>query len=99
MKSARLETLKNIVVLLLVLAILVGLFYYLISNHLKFYEEEKQEKNVEVPLTLSKAVEKQYKNDTTMQVETESGNWKKASRSEIHDVMDVEKTLNDKKHV
>ena len=99
MKNARLETIKNIVVLLLVLAIIVGLFYYLISNHLKFYEVDKQEENVEVPLTLSKAVEKQYKNDTKMQVATESGNWKNASRSEIHDVMDVEKILNDKKQV
>jgi len=71
MKNARLETIKNIVVLLLVLAIIVGLFYYLISNHLKFYEVDKQEENVEVPLTLSKAVEKQYKNDTKMQVATE----------------------------
>ncbi|RIN83478.1 autolysin, partial [Mammaliicoccus sciuri] len=49
--------------------------------------------------TLSKAVNKQYKNDTKMQVATESGNWKNATRSEIYEVMDVEKILNDKKQV
>ncbi|MEB7779675.1 N-acetylglucosaminidase [Mammaliicoccus fleurettii] len=99
MKNARLETIKNVVVLLLVLSIIVGLFYYLISDHLKFYEVDKQEDNVEVPLTLSKAVNKQYKNDTKMQVATESGNWKNASRSEIHEVMNVEEILNDEKQV
>lgn len=99
MKKARLETIKNLVILSLVLLIIVGLFYYLISDHLKFYEVDKQEDNVEVPLTLNKAVNKQYKNDTKMQVATESGNWKNATRSEIYEVMDVEKILKDKKQV
>lgn len=99
MKNARLETIKNLVILSIVLLVIVGLFYYLISDHLKFYEVDKQEDNVEVPLTLSKAVNKQYKNDTKMQVATESGNWKNATRSEIYEVMDVEKILNDKKQV
>lgn len=99
MKNARLETIKNLVILSIVLLVIVGLFYYLISDHLKFYEVDKQEDNVEVPLTLSKAVNKQYKNDTKMQVATESGNWKNATRSEIYEVMDVEKILNDKKQI
>ncbi|WP_323704842.1 N-acetylglucosaminidase [Mammaliicoccus sp. Dog046] len=99
MKSARLQTIKNLVVLLLVLSIIGGLFYYLISDHLKFYDVKKQEETVEVPLTLDQAVSKQYKNDTKMQVATESGNWKNASRSEINDVMNVEQILNDKKQV
>ncbi|GGI40519.1 N-acetylglucosaminidase [Mammaliicoccus stepanovicii] len=99
MKNARLESFKNIFVLLLVLAIILGLFYYLITNHLKFYEVNKQEEDVEVPLTLDKAVEKQYKNDTKMQIATESGNWKDATRNEIRDVMDVEKILTNKKQV
>src|SRR5699024_3889373 len=99
MKNARLETIKNIVVLLLVLEIIVDMFYYLISNHLKIYETDKQVENVEVTLNVKKAVEKQYKNDMKIKVETEIGNWKNASRNKIHDVMDVEKILNDKKQV
>lgn len=99
MKKARLESIKNIFVLLLVLSIITGLFYYLITDHLKFYEVDKQEEDVEVPLTLNKAVDKQFKNDTKMQVATDSGNWKNASRNEIEEVMDVETILQDEKQV
>lgn len=90
-------TVLSIIGLFIVLIVVAGIAFSMLSDQIFFKEVNKEERVDHLDVSLEKASKKQIDNYTSQQVSNKNNNWRDASSNEIKAAMDSKRFIDDDK--